>query len=163
MLALRTGTQSSIKTITVGQYLELERQFTASDVAAYADVGGDHNPVHLDPEFAATTRFKACIVHGILTGGLFGTALATHLPGTIYLAQSFKFTAPLYVGDTVIARVTVKDMSHNRVAFDTSAWVGERGEAGTAAVGPLEEESDGEGDSRQYVIRGEAKCMLPAA
>ncbi|MCA1558314.1 MAG: MaoC family dehydratase, partial [Acidobacteria bacterium] len=70
---------------------------------------GDNNPVHLDDEFAKTTRFGRRIAHGMLSAGLISAVLANKLPGTgtVYLSQSLTFVAPVYPGDTITARVTV--------------------------------------------------------
>lgn len=85
------------------------KTFTSEDVSGFAQVSGDHNPVHLDDEYAATTRFGRRIVHGMLTASLISAALANDLPGagTVYLSQSLQFKAPVYLGDTITATVTV--------------------------------------------------------
>lgn len=88
----------------VGAFAELSRLFTAEDVAAFAAVSGDHNPLHLDPAYAATTRFGRCVVHGMLHSSLFSTIFATRIPGAVYVSQNLDFKAPVFVGDTVIAR-----------------------------------------------------------
>jgi len=84
-------------------------------VTQFAELGGDDNPVHVDAEFAATTQFKRPIVHGMLYGSMFGTIFGAQIPGSIYMSQSFKFRKPVYVGDTVTARVevmAVRDKPH---------------------------------------------------
>ena len=78
-------------------------------VVAFADLVGDHNPVHLDEAFAATTRFGRRIAHGMLVAGLISTVLASDLPGpgTVYLSQTLQFKAPVYLGDTITVTVEV--------------------------------------------------------
>jgi hypothetical protein len=73
-------------------------------VKAFSDLSWDHNPIHLDEAYAATTRFKRCIAHGMLASTMFGTIMATQVPGAVYLNQSLAFKAPVFVGDTVTAR-----------------------------------------------------------
>ena len=115
MIARRALSTSAVSTITIarepGEFMmhhaELTRRFTARDVEAYAALNGDHNPLHLDEAFAATTRFGARIVHGMLPAGLFGTVFAAAYPGSVYVAQSFAFRAPVFLGDDVLARCTV--------------------------------------------------------
>lgn len=87
------------------------RSLTITDetIRAFADVTGDTNPVHLDDNFAAGTRFGRRIAHGMIAAGLISAALANDLPGpgTVYLNQTLKFKLPVYPGDTVTATVEV--------------------------------------------------------
>jgi 3-hydroxybutyryl-CoA dehydratase len=95
--------------LQVGDTDSLTKTITDDDIRAFADLTGDHNPVHLDDGFAKTTRFGRRIAHGMLSAGLISAVLANKLPGTgtVYLSQSLTFVAPVYPGDTVTARVTV--------------------------------------------------------
>jgi len=97
--------------IEVGDKGELTKTITESDVSRFAELSMDYNPVHLEEEFARKTRFKGRIVHGMLTASLVSAVIGTVLPGknTIYLGQNLKFTAPVYPGDTVTARVEVTE------------------------------------------------------
>ncbi|MDQ6931397.1 MAG: MaoC family dehydratase [Candidatus Eremiobacteraeota bacterium] len=92
-----------------GQTASITREVTAADVETFAGISGDNNPVHLDPEFAAKSRFKKRIAHGILSAGYISAVLGSKLPGpgTIYLSQSINFKAPVYLGDRITATVTV--------------------------------------------------------
>src|SRR3546814_886315 len=96
---------------------------TDADLAQFADVSGDFNPVHMDPEYAKTTIFKGRIAHGMLSASFISTVLGTKLPGpgAIYISQNLKFKAPVRPGDTVTAEVTVKavDIDRGRVSVDT--------------------------------------------
>jgi 3-hydroxybutyryl-CoA dehydratase len=83
------------------------KTITARDVELFADLVDDHNPVHLDEAFAATTRFGRRIAHGMLSAGLISAAIANGWPGAIYLSQTLQFRAPVYLGDTVTAKVIV--------------------------------------------------------
>ena len=87
------------------------RTLTISDdtIRAFAEVTGDNNPVHLDDDYAAGTRFGRRIAHGMIAAGLISATLANDLPGpgTVYLSQTLKFKLPVYPGDTVKAAVEV--------------------------------------------------------
>ncbi len=95
--------------IKVGDSASLTKSFSDEDVRKFAEISGDKNPVHLDDEYAAQTQFKKRLVHGMLAASLISAILGTELPGegSIYLGQSIKFRAPVYIGDTVTATVTV--------------------------------------------------------
>ena len=97
------------KQIQIGDHATLTRTITDEMVVAYADLVGDHNPVHLDEAFAATTRFGHRIAHGMLVAGLISTVIASDLPGpgSVYLGQTLQFKAPVYLGDTITARIEV--------------------------------------------------------
>ncbi len=102
----------SKRTIEVGQSATLKRVLTQDDVQAFADLSGDHNPIHLNPEFAATTVFKKPIVHGMLSASLISTALAMKLPGegSVYMSQNLSFKLPVYVGEEVTVVLTVTNV-----------------------------------------------------
>lgn len=100
----------------VGDSAESTRTIDQSDIQAFADVTGDHNPVHLDESFAQTTRFGRRIAHGMLTASLISSVLANKLPGegSIYLTQTLQFVAPVFPGDEITARVTVTDIRETK-------------------------------------------------
>lgn len=118
--------------ISLGQTAEYVRTVTERDVTLFAAMSGDINPVHLDEEFARTTRFGGRIAHGMMTGALVSAALACVLPGpgTIYLNQSLRFTAPVKIGDAITVRLKVTAMRDDRrfVTLDCEA-VNHNGEA----------------------------------
>lgn len=95
--------------IKVGDKAQVRKTFTKKDVADFAELSTDINPVHLDEEYAAGTIFKRNIVHGILVSSLVSSALGTQLPGegSIYMAQELKFLKPVYIGDECTAEVEV--------------------------------------------------------
>ena len=97
------------KQIQIGDQATLIRTITDEMVVAFADLVGDHNPVHLDEAFAATTRFGHRIAHGMLVAGLISTVIASDLPGpgSVYLSQTLQFKAPVYLGDTITVTVEV--------------------------------------------------------
>lgn len=81
-------------------------------IRAFADLTGDTNPVHLDDDYAAGTRFGRRIAHGMIAAGLISATLANDLPGpgTVYLSQTLQFKAPVYPGDTITTTVEVKNV-----------------------------------------------------
>ena len=96
----------------VGDTAEITRTIEQADVQAFADLTGDHNPIHVDESFAQTTRFGRRIAHGMLTASLISSVLASKLPGegSVYLGQTLQFVAPVFPGDEITARVTVKEI-----------------------------------------------------
>jgi 3-hydroxybutyryl-CoA dehydratase len=119
--------------LTVGQSAETRRTVTVDDIDRFAAVSGDHNPVHMDDAFAATTAFKTRIAHGMLTGAFISALLSDQLPGpgAIYISQSMKFRRPIHIGDEVTTRAEVSaiDARHGHVTLKTSCSIG-----GKAAV-----------------------------
>ncbi len=113
--------------LQIGMTAAYGRTVSEADILMFAGVSGDTNPVHLDEEFAASTMFRGRIAHGMLSAAFISTVFGTKLPGPgcIYLSQSLKFKAPVKVGDTVVARVTVKELNaeKRRVLFDTVCTV----------------------------------------
>ena len=85
-------------------------------IHAFADLTGDSNPVHLDDEYAAGTRFGRRIAHGMIAAGLISATLANDLPGpgTVYLSQTLQFKAPVYPGDTITTTVEVKNVRSDK-------------------------------------------------
>jgi acyl dehydratase len=92
-------------TVRVGDRATRSLKLTADHVRKYAEISGDHNPLHFDEAFAAGTKFKRLVVQGGLTTGLLHALVAMDLPGpgTVFLSQNWKFTAPVYIGDTITA------------------------------------------------------------
>ncbi len=92
-----------------GDTASLSTTISEDDIRAFANATGDHNPLHLDEEFAKQTRFGKRIAHGMLSASLISAVIANDLPGpgSIYLGQTLQFVAPVFPGDTVTARVTV--------------------------------------------------------
>lgn len=97
--------------IQIGDTDSFTKTISEYDIVQFARLTGDFNPVHLDSDFAKQTPFKERIAHGILSGSIISTVIGTRLPGpnTIYLSQNFKFLAPVKIGDTIKADVTVME------------------------------------------------------
>ncbi|MDR2947480.1 MAG: MaoC family dehydratase [Candidatus Adiutrix sp.] len=114
--------------IEVGRESSLSLTVTPELVEQYAGLVGDTNPVHLDPEFAATSFFRKRIAHGMLAGGLVSAVLGTRLPGpgAIYLSQDFEFTRPIDINDVLTARVQVVEKYDRHKKLKLRTWVENR-------------------------------------
>lgn len=130
--------------LKLGQTASFSKTVTEADIILFSGVSGDVNPAHLDQIYAANSMFKGRIAHGMLSASFISAVLGTKLPGpgTIYLSQNLKFKAPVRPGDTVTARVTVKELNAERkqATLSTQCFVEEI-----------------------LVIDGEALVMIPAA
>jgi len=118
-----------VEDLHVGMGATFSKTNTEADIVLFAGVSGDNNALHVNEEFAATTRFGGRIAHGFLTASVISAAVANHLPGpgTIYLSQQLNFRAPVRIGQTVHARVSVIeiDLGRRRVTLETVCRVGE--------------------------------------
>lgn len=119
-----------IEDIEVGMTDSYGKTVTDADVVMFAGISGDTNPVHLNETFAEQTRFKGRIAHGMLAASYISTVLGTRLPGPgcIYMSQTLNFRAPVKVGDTVRARVTVTEVNRekNRIKVETVCTVDDK-------------------------------------
>lgn len=113
--------------LAIGMQASTGKTITEADILLFAAVSTDTNPVHLNEEVAATTRFQTRIAHGMLSAGLISAVLGTRLPGagTIYLAQTLNFRRPVKIGDTVTATVEVVglDAAQKRATLRTICTV----------------------------------------
>ena len=118
-----------IEELSVGMTALFAKTVTEADIVLFAGISGDINPIHLNHEFATETMFEGRIAHGMLTASFISTVIGTKLPGpgAIYLKQSLNFRAPVRAGDTVRARVTIKEViaEKRRIVLDTVATVGD--------------------------------------
>ena len=116
-----------IEDLQVGMTGTFAKTITEADIVMFSGVSGDINAVHLNEEYAATTTFKGRIAHGMLSASLISAVLANRMPGpgTVYLDQRLKFLAPVRPGDTVHAKVCVRDIDvpHGRVVLETTCSV----------------------------------------
>jgi 3-hydroxybutyryl-CoA dehydratase len=129
--------------LDLGMEASLARTVSAADIVTFSEVTGDKNPVHLDPDFAARTIFKAPIAHGMLTASYISAVFGSELPGpgAIYVSQTLNFRAPVRIGDRVVAKVRLVELypAKRRARFDCTCEV------------------DG-----KPVLEGEAVLMVPA-
>ncbi|MEO1191922.1 MAG: MaoC family dehydratase [Pseudomonadota bacterium] len=137
-----TYASHGIDDLSVGMSDSFTKTVSEADIVGFAEISGDHNPVHMDEDYAKTTPFKARIAHGMLSAAYISTVFGTQLPGAgcIYLSQTLKFRAPVRIGDKVTATVTITaiDQERRRVTFDTACSVGDT-----------------------VVLSGEAQLMVP--
>jgi acyl dehydratase len=116
---------------TVGESAAITRTIDDAMIRGFADVTGDHNPVHLDDEYAKASFFGGRIAHGMLVASLISEVLGTRLPGpgTIYLGQQLNFRAPVRPGDTVTVRVEIVNLDRERDRITMATTVtNQRGE-----------------------------------
>ncbi len=102
--------------LKIGDKFSTERVVTDELIRKFADVSGDHNPIHLDDEVAMKTRFGRRIAHGMLSGAFISAVLGYEFSerSIVYLSQTLKFTAPVFIGDTVTATATVKNIREDK-------------------------------------------------
>ncbi|MBX9014731.1 MaoC family dehydratase, partial [Citrobacter werkmanii] len=102
----------SIEEIEVGMSASYTQTITDADIKAFAGVSGDHNPVHVSDTYASESRFGKRIAHGLISAGFFSALFGTRLPGygCVYASQTLNFKYPVFIGDTVLATVTVKSV-----------------------------------------------------
>jgi len=96
--------------LRVGQKAQRSLTLTARQVATYSELSGDRNPLHFDEGFAKSTgKLTGLIVQWGLTTGILHALVAMDLPGpgSVFLSQNWKFTAPVYIGDTITAEAEV--------------------------------------------------------
>ena len=95
--------------ISVGDRATRSLTLTAEHVAGFAELSGDRNPLHFDEDFVAATPFGRLVVQGGLTTGLLHALVAMDMPGpgTVFMSQEWKFTAPVFVDDTITAEAEV--------------------------------------------------------
>jgi 3-hydroxybutyryl-CoA dehydratase len=129
--------------LSVGQEASLSKTVTEADIAAFAEISGDKNPVHLDAQYAAGTMFKERIAHGMLSAAYISAVFGMKLPGpgAIYISQTLNFKAPVKIGDTVVATVKVAELipEKKRARFECVCSV-----------------------NGKPVVQGEAVLMVPA-
>ncbi len=105
-----------LEDLEVGMNDSYAKTITDADVVLFAGISGDTNPVHINDDYAKTTQFEKRIVHGMFSAALISTVAGTKLPGpgAIYIDQQIKFRAPVFIGDTAKATVTVEEIDTRR-------------------------------------------------
>jgi acyl dehydratase len=132
----------------VGQKAQRTLTLTEGHVRTFAELTGDYNPLHFDEAFAAATRFGRRVVQGGLTTGLLHALVAMDLPGpgTVFLSQNWKFTAPVFIGDTITAEAVVLSVHASKPVTQLGVTV--RRQEGEAVL---------EGEAWCYTMRAEAR------
>lgn len=133
----------SLSNLKIGDQASRTTLISDELIRAFAQVSGDHNPVHLDDAFASTTRFGKRIAHGMISAGLISAVLGNDMPGpgAIYLGQTLQFKAPVYPGDTLTVTATLKTL---------------RSDKPIATLSTVCTNQDG-----VVVVEGEATALLP--
>lgn len=127
--------------ISIGFKTDLKIQVTDHMIRQFAEMSGDYNPIHLDDTYAAGTRFKRRIAHGMISGALISRAIADKIgQGTIYLGQTLKFVNPVYVDEEILISLEVTALREDK---------------GIATITTLVTKNTGE-----IVVKGEATVML---
>ena len=111
--------------ITADTVVTFTKEVTQQDINTFADVTGDHNPLHSNEEYAAQTRFKQPLAHGMFGAGVISAALGTRLAPesvVVYLGQNLRFRAPVLAGDTITATCTVTtvEVEKSRLSLQTT-------------------------------------------
>jgi 3-hydroxybutyryl-CoA dehydratase len=110
--------------VEVGDQFSTHKQVTENDIKLFADLSGDHNPLHLDADFASRSMFKQRVAHGMLTASLISAALAS-IPGTIILTNiCLSFEKPVHIGDKLTARVTITNVQNSKVDLNAEVLRG---------------------------------------
>ena len=105
-----------------GTILTLKRTLSQADFNRFAALSGDDNPIHVDPEFSARTRFGRTVAHGMFLYSLIHAALGQYFPGALQVRQELMFPFPSYVGEevTVSLRVLRRDSEEHLVDLQTT-------------------------------------------
>ncbi len=111
--------------IRPGDRASLEHVFTGEDVAAFARLSGDDNPIHLDAAAARAAGFDREVVHGVLVTSLISRLLGTRLPGpgTILVGQELRYRRPVHPGDRLTATVEVTSVREDKPVIVLRTWV----------------------------------------
>lgn len=116
-----------INAFSVGMTESYSQTITDSDIKSFSGISGDKNPVHMSDDFALNTQFKRRIAHGLMSASYFSALFGMKIPGPgcVYLSQSLKFLKPVYIGDTVTAKVTITKLNKRsrRFTFETCCYV----------------------------------------
>ena len=116
-----------INEIKVGDYAEITKQMSENLVNTFAEVSEDYNPIHLDTDYAEKSRYKRKIIHGLMAVSLFSGLFGSRLPGegSVYKSHNLRFRRPIYIGDTVTARIEVTSVNAQAkvITFNTRCLV----------------------------------------
>lgn len=114
--------------LKIGDSATFSKTISEADVLLFTAVSGDLNPVHINEEYAKSTRFERRIVHGALTASLIPASLTLAFPGSIYISQYVEFKAPVYFGDTITSTVTCKEKREKRQVVMRTTCTNQHGE-----------------------------------
>lgn len=102
--------------LEVGAQFSATKKITHEVVMAFVELSGDSNPIHTDDEFAAKSRFGRRIAHGMISGALLSAVLGTEFgeKQVVYMSQTMKFIAPVFIDDTITATATIKHIREDK-------------------------------------------------
>ena len=114
----------------VGKKVTRTLTLSADHVQTFADLTGDYNPLHFDESFTSKTKFKRLVVQGGLTTGVLHALVAMDMPGpgTVFLSQNWKFTAPVFIGDTITAEAEILSIHESKPVTQLKIKVTREGE-----------------------------------
>ena len=122
--------------VAVGQMISMRHTFSQSDVLAFANVSGDHNPIHKEAAAAHTAGFEKPLCHGMLYSSLPGTLFARTVPNSVYVSQTLRFKRPVFVDEEVEVVIQVEQVRKRFCTFATTILkVGRDGEMAVAMEG----------------------------
>ncbi len=129
-MTAKPGKTHYFEDLKVSQEASKTHTVTEADIVAFAQVSGDHNPVHIDAAYAANTMFKERIAHGMLSAGYISAVFGMQLPGpgAIYMSQSLSFRGPVKIGDTVVTTVKIIELvpDKKRAKFECTCVVNDK-------------------------------------
>ena len=104
--------------VNVGQVATFKHRFTQDDFDRFAALSGDNNPIHVDPEFSARTRFGQTVAHGMLLYSTICRVLSTQYPGPGFLQikQEMMFQNPTYTDTEITVSVEDADIHNQKPA-----------------------------------------------
>ncbi len=112
--------------IMVGVKTKFTVQINESTINEFARISGDHNPLHMDEQYAAKTQFGKRVCHGMLLASFFSRLVGMYMPGknALYFSQTLNFQTPCFVGDkvTIEGEVIDKSQSTRIVTIKTTAY-----------------------------------------
>ena len=116
--------------LAIGMRATIRKTVGNEDVIGFAELSGDHNPIHLSEHFARKTRFGGRIVHGLYTASLISGVIGMRLPGpgAVYISQTLRFLGPVKIGDVIDVSVEVVELTakNRRVRLHCECRVGDQ-------------------------------------
>lgn len=102
--------------IIIGSRFTATKKITDDVIRSFAQLSGDFNPIHIDEDFASKTRFGKRIAHGMISGALLSAVLGTEFgeKQVVYMSQTMRFIAPVFIDDTITATATVKHIREDK-------------------------------------------------
>ncbi len=118
------------ESLSIGDSASLKHAISAPDVASFARLSGDHNPLHVDATYAKATPFKKRVVHGLFLGSLVSQLIGMKLPGAyaLLMKESLTFAKPVFIGDTVVVKASIVHKSDAARLIELSVEIARKGD-----------------------------------